>query len=802
MNKRKGFTLVELLVVMVILGIVIGLSFPAIRVLQEKNTDRKYNSYKDSLKSSAKLYVDSYDEDLFGRKESGCACIKYEELESKKLTKDITVKDVTCDTDNTFVRVNKVAGAYTYDSFIGCKEKNESKVSIIYPKQDKPHTMAAAGCDTMCNDEVTNGIYVYAYPSSSTEYAKKHYSTVRIKSITGINQGAEIYYAWSKNSDNSESLSNYKRVRITVPANQKEIMENEWNYDHSVTATSTKIYTPVGKSGSYYLHVRVDRLYDLYDSLWKQGDGGKYLVFGPFNIDNEPPTIERYEFVSKSEDYNSEKPDLIVNASDNVTASDELKYCLSTTVNGKFYYNTATINDTYSSATGANYCSPKSYTDYTRYRLYYYINLKNPISMKYMTPYNNKYDFYMTIVDKVGNITELNGSYTTANQFTLTYDSNGGRNCSPISKSVIVKRDGTSTWGYLCTPTRDYYSFVGWYTDKTSGTVITKDSPVDMNRTVYAHWSGNIYKVTLSKEGGKDGTDEIYEKYKSGWFSDSGATTSTSKVTIPQRDGYSFGGYYAKKSGKGDLIINSGGQIVASNDKFTANSTIYALWTPKVLTITLDKQGAVTDGTVGPIYLKYNTGWYSKSDTSSALTKITTPTKEYDDAYATDYYFQGYFTGTGGSGTKIIDRDGKPLVSAEALQSYTSSGTAYAYWIGDGWQLTNSLTPIGDQKWVYWIHGVEATGWQHLCPTNNPCETKSWWYFDPTTKYALVKWHKIDGQVYYFEEGDPDGNGKLNADMFEGGYKKFPGGWAYFDKNGHCIKGVVDGYDYQYCGGY
>ncbi len=36
MNNRKGFTLVELLVVMVIMGIIIGLSFPAIRKLQEK----------------------------------------------------------------------------------------------------------------------------------------------------------------------------------------------------------------------------------------------------------------------------------------------------------------------------------------------------------------------------------------------------------------------------------------------------------------------------------------------------------------------------------------------------------------------------------------------------------------------------------------------------------------------------------------------------------------------------------------------------------------------------------------------
>ena len=500
MKDKRGFTLVELLVVMVILGIVIGLSFPAIRVLQEKNADKKYNSYKDSLKSSAKLYVDSYDEDLFGRKESGCACIKYEELESKKLTKDITVKDVTCDTDNTFVRVNKVEGSYTYDSYIGCKEKNKSKVSIIYPKQDKPHTMAAAGCDTMCNDEVTNGIYVYAEPSSSTEYSKKHYSTVRIKSITGINQGAEIYYAWSKNSDNSESLSNYKRVRITVPANQKEIMEDEWNRDHSVTATSTKIYTPAGKSGSYYLHVRVDRLYDLYDSAWKQGDGGKYLVFGPFNIDNEPPRLS-YSFESSNSNYNSVAPKLNLDVDDNITSQNKLKICVSVKKSGYYYsifYNGSTtkyIKGT-TSRCGPDYASNYNFINNV------YKNFYTPVALTTMENYGTSYPTAFSVIDEALNQTYVETSYKTSERYKLTYDSNGGKDCSPTYKYVMKKNSGKTTWGELCETTLENYVFDGWYTAKSGGTKVTKDTEVTKSITVYAHWKPQKYTVKLVKGTG------------------------------------------------------------------------------------------------------------------------------------------------------------------------------------------------------------------------------------------------------------------------------------------------------------
>ncbi len=69
--------------------------------------------------------------------------------------------------------------------------------------------------------------------------------------------------------------------------------------------------------------------------------------------------------------------------------------------------------------------------------------------------------------------------------FTLTYDSNGGTACSP--GSVTVDAIG-STWGELCTPTREGYTFNGWFTAKNGGTKITSATEATDNITVYAQW--------------------------------------------------------------------------------------------------------------------------------------------------------------------------------------------------------------------------------------------------------------------------------------------------------------------------
>ena len=133
--NNKGFTLVELLVVIAVMGIITGMSIPLIRNVQLNRENKRYETYLNSLTYSAKLYVNSYEEDLFGRESNGCVIISYTDLARRKLLKDIDVKNVSCNSDKTLIKVIKSEGKYTYTPQVGCGELIDGVVAnpIIYP---------------------------------------------------------------------------------------------------------------------------------------------------------------------------------------------------------------------------------------------------------------------------------------------------------------------------------------------------------------------------------------------------------------------------------------------------------------------------------------------------------------------------------------------------------------------------------------------------------------------------------------------------------------------------------------------
>ena len=87
---------------------------------------------------------------------------------------------------------------------------------------------------------------------------------------------------------------------------------------------------------------------------------------------------------------------------------------------------------------------------------------------------------------------------TNVTSLVLTYNNSGGTGC--YSKSIV----NGGTYGTLCTPIRDGYSFSGWYTAATDGTQITSSTSVTVtaNQTIYAHWTASTNPViTFSPNG-------------------------------------------------------------------------------------------------------------------------------------------------------------------------------------------------------------------------------------------------------------------------------------------------------------
>ena len=130
--SQKGFTLVELLVTIVILGIITGMSWPVIRGLQENNKISQYKQYGEAMVSAAKLYIDSYEEDLFyyeddlttAQKNTGQnGCVSLTDLIEMGFMRDINMPKVSCYSNFSFVKVTRKKGNYTYTYYLGCGKK-------------------------------------------------------------------------------------------------------------------------------------------------------------------------------------------------------------------------------------------------------------------------------------------------------------------------------------------------------------------------------------------------------------------------------------------------------------------------------------------------------------------------------------------------------------------------------------------------------------------------------------------------------------------------------------------------------
>ena len=294
MNK-KGFTLVELLVTMVIIGIITGISIPLIRNISASMTMRKYKLYSNVVLNSGKLYNDAYADDLFGRKKAGCYYVKYSELEEKKLLKDIDMTNISCNSDETYVKIVKYENKYYYSPYLGCgniTKDGKFKVTMLYPKKRE----AQESCDV----DSQSIMDIEADPVSANSVNK----SIGIKTSIVTNTGISLDYRPKIKYGFTRTILDDKKTKPTIitgtvwknlkfPTDLPSKREQEeliMNAKEQKIAAS-KIYTPHKVYGKMYLVVEVDTLKDLSNNDW-QTNLEKYKYFGPYTVVEQPYTLK------------------------------------------------------------------------------------------------------------------------------------------------------------------------------------------------------------------------------------------------------------------------------------------------------------------------------------------------------------------------------------------------------------------------------------------------------------------------------------------------------------------------------
>ena len=274
------------------------------------------------------------------------------------------------------------------------------------------------------------------------------------------------------------------------------------------------------------------------------------------------------------------------------------------------------------------------------------------------------------------------GAYVTVNLgkangtpvvYTITFNSNDGT--SVESQNVNAGEKLTEP---TPAPTKEGFTFDGWYEDSTFSKKFDFNTPITDNMTLYAKWIENKYTLTFDANGG---TGSMTPK-----------TDLTGEYTIPANE-------FTAPSGKQfkGWSLTTDGEIVTKVD-MTENKTVYAIWEdiPVVTyTVTFDVNGGTSVASQN-----VNAG-------EKATEPIPAPTKE-------GFTFDGWY------------EDATLNTKFDFNTQIVSEITLYAKWIENKYTLTfdanggsGTMAPITDLTGEYTLpangftapSGKQFKGW-------------------------------------------------------------------------------------------
>lgn len=323
-------------------------------------------------------------------------------------------------------------------------------------------------------------------------------------------------------------------------------------------------------------------------------------------------------------------------------------------------------------------------------------------------------------------------AHWTPNTYTLNFNANGG---------VCQTQTGTVTYaapyGELPVPTREHYSFDGWFTEADGGEQITAEMVFEGNadQTLYAHWTLNSFVITFDANGGT-----VSENSIRGYCGKALGTLPT-----PTRDYYTFIGWYTEADG---------GNVVDASTVYTtaADITVYAHWKANGYTVswnpgtncsisvkrtsspnagaaigTLNNGDPVYYGDVLAVAYTANTGYSISRQglTSITVTGNVTSSDIFASATANSYTYNVVYKSSNGTSlgsTTVTYKYGTTnTIAAPAKTGYTTPSAQSVSWDST---TAKTITFVYGPVWVSTSQNVWSGDWIS-------------WYSDYGTRYGI-----------------------------------------------------------------
>ena len=195
----------------------------------------------------------------------------------------------------------------------------------------------------------------------------------------------------------------------------------------------------------------------------------------------------------------------------------------------------------------------------------------------------------------------------TANTYTVTFNANGGDAPVPASKTVTYE----SAYGPLATTSRTGYTFAGWFTAASGGTVVTAATIVTTpeNHTLFAQWS-SLPAVEVTADPGQT---KIYG---------TADPTSFTYTYMPNDPLITFTGALGRVVGE-----NAGAYAITQGDLAAAGYTITFIpydftITPKAASVTPNSASKIY-GDADPTLTGSLTGFLAEDSVTAVFNRVT-----------------------------------------------------------------------------------------------------------------------------------------------------------------------------------